>query len=103
MLNYLTHLVSFKQIGSSLENTQYKTITFIVWLTKYKLWFCVMFLYLRSNLFETRQMLLLLFSINKDQFWFFLMLRTSSAEVWHTKKLPGKCKLLSPLDSYKGD
>ena len=35
--------------------------------------------------FETRQMLLLLLCLNKDQFWFRLMLRTSSEEVQQKK------------------
>ena len=43
------------------------------------------FIYITSNLFETRQMFLLLFFINKDKFWFLLMLRTSSAKVWQNK------------------
>ena len=33
MLNYFTHLTSFKQIESYLENTQNENITFIVWST----------------------------------------------------------------------
>ena len=33
MLNYFTHLTSFKQIGSYIENTQNQNITFIVWST----------------------------------------------------------------------
>ena len=53
MFNYFTHLTSFKQIGSSIENTQNKNITFIVWPTQFK---SFVFLYQRSNLFETRQM-----------------------------------------------
>ena len=36
----------------------------------------------RSKVFEICQILLLLFCLNKVQFWFLLMLRTSSAEVW---------------------
>ena len=34
--------------------------------------------------------------LNKDQFWFLLMLKTSSAEVWRKKNLAGKYKLLRP-------
>ena len=34
MLNYFTYLTSFKLIWYSIENTQYKTITFIVWPTR---------------------------------------------------------------------
>ena len=49
-------------------------------------------------------MLLLLFCLNKDQFWFLLMLRTSSAEVQKKKKnVAGKCRLLSPQYSNRGD
>ena len=54
MLNYITHLTSFKEFGSEC--------------------FVLCFLYRRSNFFETCQMLLLLFCLNKDQFWFLLML-----------------------------
>ena len=60
--------------------------------------FCFMFLYKRSNLFKTRQMILLLFCLNKDQFWFLLMLRTSSAEVWRKKKkkFAGEIQIAQP-------
>ena len=54
-----------------------------------------LFLYLRTNLFETRQMLLLLFCLNKDQFWFLLMLRTSSAEV-RQKKVCRETQIAQP-------
>ena len=40
-------------------------------------------------MFEKRQMHFLLFCLNKDQFWFLLMLRTSSAEVQQKKTLQG--------------
>ena len=50
------------------------------WGLKLNMWTCW-----RSKMFETHQMLLLLFCLNKDQFWFLLMLRTSSAEVWQRK------------------
>ena len=40
-------------------------------------------------MFEIRQMLLLLFCLNKDQFWFLLMFQTSSAEVWQKITLQG--------------
>ena len=46
-------------------------------------------------MFETRQILLLLFCLNKDQFWFLLMLRTSSAEVWQ-KKMQGNANFSAP-------
>jgi hypothetical protein len=36
--------------------------------------------------FEICQLLLLLFCLNKDQFWFLLMLETSSAEVRQRRK-----------------
>ena len=39
----------------------------------------------RSKVFEICQILLLLFCLNKDQFWFLRMLRTSSAEVRRKK------------------
>ena len=58
----------------------------------------------RSKMFETRHMLLLLFCLNKDPFWFLLMLRTSSAEVRQEEKnLAGKYKLIIPQDSYRGE
>ena len=41
-------------------------------------------------MFETRQVHLMLFYLNKDQFCFLLMLKTSSAEVW--KKIKKKCQ-----------
>ena len=47
-------------------------------------------------MFETRQMLLLLFCLNKDQFWFLLMLRTSSAEVQRKKTLQGNANCSAP-------
>ena len=40
-------------------------------------------------------MLLLLFCLNKDQFWFLLMLRTSSAEVWQ-KKISREMRIAQP-------
>jgi hypothetical protein len=45
---------------------------------------------------EKRQMLLLLFCLNKDQFWFLFMLRTSSAEVWVKKTLQGNANCSGP-------
>ena len=57
-----------------------------MWPTWLKGCFCFMFLYYRSNVFETHQMLLLLFCLKKDQFWFLLMLRTSSAKVRRKKR-----------------
>ena len=57
----------------------------------------------RLKMFEPRHMLLLLFCLNKDKFWFLLMFRTSSAEVWQKKNFAGKCKLLRPQDSYRVD
>ena len=51
----------------------------------------------RSKELEICQILFLLFCLNKDQFWFLLMLKTSSAEVRQRRKnLAGKYKLLSP-------
>ena len=41
-------------------------------------------------------MLLLLFCLNKDHFWFLLMLRTSSAEVRRKKKLQGNANCTAP-------
>ena len=46
-------------------------------------------------MFEKRQMLLLLFCLNKDQFWFLLMLRTSSAEV-RQKKIRREMRIAQP-------
>ena len=53
----------------------------------------------RSKVFEICQILLLLFCLNKDQFWFLLMLRTSSAEVRLKKKMQGKtnCSALNTV------
>ena len=48
------------------------------------------------------QILLILICPNKDPFWFLLMLRTSSAEVWREKNFAGKYKFLSPQYSYRG-
>ena len=47
-------------------------------------------------MFEKRQMLLLLFCLNKDQFWFLLMLRTSSAKVWRKKTFQGNANCSAP-------
>ena len=50
-----------------------------------------------NKMFEKCQMLLLLFCLNKDQFWFLLMLRTSSAEVRRKKKtLQGNANCSAP-------
>ena len=43
----------------------------------------------RSKVFEICQILFLLFCLKKDQFFFLLMLRNSSAEVWQKKTLQG--------------
>ena len=101
MLNYFTDLTNFKHFGSStcshVHNQSHDTYG------QHKsgglnlnLWTCW-----RSKVFEICQMLLLLFCLNKDQLLFLLMLRTSSAEV-RQKNVAGKCKLLSPQDSYRG-
>ena len=58
--------------------------------------FVFLFLYERSNLFEPRQMLLLLFCLNKDQFWFLLMLRISSAEAQQKQNLKGNANCSAP-------
>ena len=47
-------------------------------------------------MFEIRQMLLLLFCLNKDQFWFLLILRTSLAEVRRKKTLQGIANCSAP-------
>ena len=43
--------------------------------------FICLWIYGRSNKLETSQILLSLFCLKKDQFWFLLMLRTCAAEV----------------------
>ena len=48
------------------------------------------------KVFEICQILLLLFCLNKDQFWFLLMLRTSSAEVRRKKTLQGNTNCSAP-------
>ena len=47
-------------------------------------------------MFEKRQMLLLSFCLNKDQFWFLLMPRTSSAETGQKKTLQGNANCSAP-------
>ena len=47
--------------------------------------FFFLWMYNRSNKLETHQILLVIFCVKKDQFWFLLMLRTSLAEVRQTK------------------
>ena len=44
-----------------------------------------MWTYWGSKIFEICQMLLRLFCLNKDQFWFLRMLRTFSTKVWQIK------------------
>ena len=48
-------------------------------------------------MFEKCRMLLLLFCLNEDQFWFLLMLRTLSAEVWQKKTLLGNANCSAPI------
>ena len=80
MLNYFTHLTNFKHFGSStcsyVHNQSHDTYgqhkTGWLNLNIRTCW--------RSKVVEICQMQML-FCLNKDQFWFLLMLRTSSAEV----------------------
>ena len=82
MLNYFTHLTNFKHFGSStcsyVHNQSHDTYgQHETGGLNLNMWTCW-----RSKVFEIRQMLLMLFCLNKDQFWFLLMPRTSSAEGW---------------------
>ena len=47
-------------------------------------------------MFKTHQMLLLLFRLNKVQFWFLLMLKSSSVEVWQKETLQKKMQIAQP-------
>ena len=95
MLSYFTHLTNFKHFGSStcsyVHNQSHDTYgqpeTEGLNLNRWTCW--------RSKVFEIRQMLLMLFCLKKDQFWFLLMLRTSSAEV-HKKFLQGFANCSAP-------
>ena len=55
----------------------------------------------RSKVFEICHILLLLFCLNKDQFWFLLMLKTSSAEV-RQKKLYREIQIAQPPIQLQG-
>ena len=57
--------------------------------------FCFLSVYKRSKKLETRQIFLVIFCLKKDQFWFLLLLRTSSAEVWQ-KKLCTETQIAQP-------
>ena len=62
------------------------------WGLNLNLWTCW-----RSKVFEIRQILWILFCLNKDQFWFLLMLITSSAEVRQRKrKMQGNTNCSAP-------
>ena len=99
MLNYFTQLTSFKEIFYK-GNIKQKYHFYFVADTIKVIFFFLCFFYWRSNLFETCQGLLLLFCLNKDQFWFLFMLRTSSAEV-RRKKLCREMQIARPQESYR--
>ena len=58
----------------------------------------VMFLFYvaLSNFFKTRYMLLLLFCLNKGQFWLLIMLRTFSVIAWQKKTLQENANCSAP-------
>ena len=64
------------------------------------IFFCSLWIYRRSKMFETCQILFVLFCLQKYQFWFLLMLRTSSAEV-RQKKTQGNANC-SPPKTFTG-
>ena len=106
MLKYFNPLMNFKHFGSStcsnVHNQSHDTDgQHETGGLNLNMWTCW-----RSKVFDISQMLLLLFCLNKDQFWFLLKLRTSSAEILQKKeeeKNARNCKLLSPQDNYRCD
>ena len=83
MLNYFTNPTNFKNFGSSACSY---SILWYMWPTRIWGFNLNMRTCWRSKVFEINQILLFLFCLNKDQFWFLLFLRNSSAEVWQKKR-----------------